>query len=936
MKLRKLLAVCLLSTSLIIAGCNKGNKGNTDDGSGQKEPGKDPVEIVSDFTKGDDSHLSQPETVTHYVRIHYHRNGDDGSYASYRKWEIWAWDMTNGGNGGAYAFDHYDDYGVYVDIDLDVVSSGKEIKSMGFIVAITKDWTKDPDGDRELIIPATAKGGIYDIYVKTKSLKIYDNPSSPLKTAIDSVFLNKESRKKLQVTFDLAEDGFVFNADNFSVKIGGQNVTNFTVGTYSGAKVTLTFTENLDWTKDIVVYYQIDKDFLDSCRMVVAAYFDSEEFVDEYTYEGDDLGAVLDDEDNPTKTTFKVWAPTSSSITLNIYDDGDYDKKTEATDQIPMTLGEKGVWSTVVNRDLSGKYYTYTVTNSLGTHEVVDPYAKSAGVNGRRGMIVNFKQIDQGLLGWAGDVQPDYGSSATDAIIYESHVRDMTINPNSGVSEQNRGKFLGLTETGTTYEEAGHEPVSTGLDHLEELGITHVQLQPFFDYASVDESVDHSEMSKTGYNWGYDPLNYNVLEGGYSTNPRDGVNRIIEFKKMVMAMHQKGLNINMDVVYNHTASSENSYFNYLVPNYYYRTDSKGKFYNGSGCGNEVACDRPMARKFVVESCKFWIGEYHLSGFRFDLMGLMDNQTMIDIYNECKEIYGDIMVYGEPWTGGTSKLDGGTSADKLNKQQTVQASLNQSYFVGNNVLVGAFNDQIRNAVKGDNAPGIGWVQGDYSSSNVDRIVAGAKGTFLSSMKNVSPQQVLNYVSCHDNYTLHDQLIMTNNKNRVLNDMYSQSEALVLFSEGVAFMQEGEDFLRSKAYENAEGKTVYEHNSYNVGDFINNMDYSLKVTNHDMVELFKEMIALRKAHPEFRLATREAVNTNLINLFKANTSSSSYVRYTLTGQNGGKNLMVIHTIFEGEFANIEGKVLFDNLGELKNQQIEGSVTLKANQTIVVELN
>ena len=933
MKLKKLLAVSLLSMTLALAGC--GNKKSDEKKDGEQEPSGKDVEVVSDFTKGDDSHLSQPDAVTRYVRIHYHRNGNDGSYATYRKWQIWAWDMTNGGNGGAYTFDHYDDYGVYVDIDLNVVSGGKEIKSMGFIVAITKDWTKDPDGDRELIIPATAKGGIHDIYVKTKSLKIYDNPSSPLKTAIDSVFLNKDSRKKLNVTFDLAEDNFVFNKDNFSVKIGGQAVTNYTVGDYNNGKVLLTFTENLDWTKDIVVYYQIDKDFLDSSRMVVAAYFDSEEFVNEYTYDGDDLGANLDSEDNPTKTTFKVWAPTTSSIKLNIYDDGDYDKKTEATEQIDMTLGQKGVWSAVINRDLSGKYYTYTVTNSLGTHEIVDPYAKSAGVNGRRGMIVNFKQINQSINGWNLDEQPLFGDSATDAIIYEAHVRDMTINPNSGVSAANRGKFLGLTETGTTYEKNG-TVVTTGLDHLEELGITHVQLQPFFDYASVDETQDHSEMSKDGYNWGYDPLNYNVLEGSYSTQPRDGANRIVEFKKMVMAMHDKGLSINMDVVYNHTASSENSYFNYLVPNYYYRTDSKGKFYNGSGCGNEVACDRPMARKFVVDSCKFWIDEYHLSGFRFDLMGLMDNQTMIDIYNECKTIYDGIMVYGEPWTGGTSKLDGGTDATKLSKQQTVQGSLNQSYFVGNDVLVGAFNDQIRNAVKGDNGPSVGWVQGDYVAANVDRIVAGIKGTFSTSTKNVSPQQVLNYVSCHDNYTLYDQLIKTNKNERVFNDMYSQSEAIIMFAEGVPFMQEGEDFMRSKNYLDEEGKTVYEHNSYNVGDFINDMDYELKVDNIEMYKLFMDMIELRKFSPEFKLASRQEVSSNLSNLFKANTSSSSYVRYVLTGQDGGNDLLVVHTIFEEEFGNIKGRVLFDNLGELYDQQIDGSITLKANQSIVVELD
>ena len=925
MKKGKAFLVFMALVALLIPGCKSNESGSNS--------GKTPE--VTLFEKGDDNaHLNEPEKATEAVRFHYHRKNDDGSRNVYRKWQIWAWDITNGGNGGAHTFDHYDEYGVYVDVDLNEVGSGKQVKILGFIVAITSDWTKDVGVDRDVEIPDTAKGGILDVYLMTGIEKVYFDADSPLKNSISMSVLMPTSGSLVRTYFNIIND-FSFDKSKVSAKVDDNIVNNYTIGEYNESKkyFEMTFKEDIDLAKSLVIIYEFDASWIDSIKVNTYLYFDNENFANQYTYTGNDLGVTFDNENSPSKTTFKVWAPTSSKMILNIYETGNYLESNPTPTQYEMVKGEKGVFAYTVNSDLTNKYYTYTVTNSLGTNEVVDPYAKSAGVNGRRGMIVNFTKLNQDIAGWSADTQPEYGHSTTDASVYEIHVRDMTINPNSNVSSAHRGKFLGLAEKNTSYTKDG-VTVSTGLSHIKELGVTHVQIQPFYDYSSVDETKDTPDMSATNYNWGYDPLNYNALEGSYATDANNGTVRIKEFKQMVMAMHQEGININMDVVYNHTASSERSNFNLLVPGYYYRTKSDGSFYNGSGCGNEFSSERSMGRKFIVDSTKFWIDEYHLSGFRFDLMGLIDNQTMIDVYNECKALYSDIMVYGEPWTGGSSKLGGGTDETKLSQQQTVQGSLAQSYFAGNNVLVGAFADGMRNAVRGDNAPGTGWVQGQAGTTQAN-IVCAIKGLFSTSATSVSPQQVLNYVSCHDNYTLYDQLVQTNKNNRNMNNMYSQAEAVVFAGQGIAFMQEGEDFMRTKAYQE-DGKTKYSGNSYNVGDFINHMDYDLKVTNKDMFETFKELVKVRKDTPELRLSTREEIN-NKVAMGK-NDSNTGNMTYTIKKtSDSSKNILVIHALNAFEYSNVNGTVLFDNTGTYAtNSALNGTVNLIDNQTLIIALN
>ena len=881
-----------------------------------------PTNVVSTYKQGDSSHESKPLEETKIVRLHYRRKDDtDNNRKVYEPWNIWAWDITNGGNGDAYNFTHYDNYGVYVDLDLNIIGGGQTIESLGFIVR-TDNWAKDPDGDRSIEVNKTSPGGIQDVYVRSGDITLFTTPQNALKSSVDCAIM--DSFNDISVFFKPITKEFKAYPKRFSIEINGEPYTNFTLKEYDDTKkkATLELKDKLDITDTINVFYKFDSEWTNEVPLMITSYFDTQEFKTNYSYTGNDLGATFDNEMNPSKTIFKLWAPTTKSVTLNVYSSGDYEKDKTPLKTINMEKGEKGVFQTTVNEDLDGKYYTYTVNNSKGINEVVDTYAKSAGLNGRRGMIVNFNKVNSEIAGWNTDTRPNFGNASVDGSIYEMHVRDMTINPNSGVTEQNRGKFLGLTEKNTSYKENG-VTVSTGLDNLKELGITHVQIQPFYDFSSVDESSSGNTMSKTNYNWGYDPLNYNVLEGSYSTDPTDGYNRIKEFKQMVMAMHSEGININMDVVYNHTSSTENSNFNLIVPYYYYRTFASGKFYNGSGCGNEMASNRFMVNKFIRESCKFWIDEYHLSGFRFDLMGLLDNQTMIDVYKECKELYSNIMVYGEPWTGGTTKLKDGTDASKLTSQKTVQRSLAQSYFAGDNVLVGAFNDVIRNAVRGDNAPGRGFVQGLYANGKT--ILQGIQGQFSNGSnaeKNINPNQVLNYVSCHDNYTLEDQLLQSMG-NADITNAYTQAESLIFLAQGVPFMQEGEEFRRSKYNEE---KQKYEGNSYNTGDFDNNMDYSLKIKYPNIYSKFKELIKLRKDYSEFRLSTRQDITDKVKNM----SADGGIIIYEIN------DLLIIHCAkAAGDMVNLSSnyEMIFSNIRDMYTSH-STQLSLFANESVVLK--
>ena len=894
---------------------------------------------VTSFELDDTDYSSLEDEPTKLIRIHYRRKDANDTYSNYKGWRIWGWDV-NGGNGWWYEFTKYNAYGVICDIPVNEVAADKtSITKLGTVVttcsSTTATWTgsynKDPDSDLFADIDAVSPGGIQRLYITSGVASYFYSQEAVFMSTLNVARIVGE--KLIRLTFSTHREDFKVYPKRLEVKVNGKVVDDYeleetnitkTGGTYQ-ATAALRFSEGYKISDNIEVSYRIASDNIQKVKAIMTNYYDLTDFAEKYNYEGNDLGATFDNEENPSKTTFKVWTPVSSKVILNIYSSGDY-RVQETPRQIEMNKMEKGVWGATVDEDLDGKYYTYTVTNSAGTNEVVDPYAKSAGLNGKRGMVVNFTKLNKEIEGWASDTRPDFGAP-TDASIYEIHVRDMTINPNSGVKEENRGKVLGLAEEGTKYEEGG-KSVSTGLDHLAELGITHVQIQPFYDYSSVDESTLDVTMGKDNYNWGYDPQNYNALEGSYSTNPCDGYNRIKEFKQMVMALHNKGINIIMDVVYNHTAAFGGSNFELLVPNYYHRTNNAGTPYNGSGCGNEVASDRFMVNKFIRESTKFWTEQYHLAGFRFDLMGLMDNQVMIDIYNDNVALFDKILIFGEPWTGGSTKLVDGTNPEKLASQKTVQNSLDQAYFAGNNVLVGAFSDGFRNSARGDNSPGKGYVTG--STSDATGLIPGIKGMFGNGNTRIQPQQVVNYVSCHDNYTLFDQFMCGGNASgRDFPKVYSQAETLVFTSQGLPFMQEGEDFMRTKY--DVEAKE-YIHNSYNVGDLINNMDYALKLQNVDMFNYFKALIAFRKATPVLHLASRDAIAKALVKL-ETYSSNGGLIEYVL--KDGSDEYLILHTVNTASYKlETEYEVLFTNVDYEIGSKLSGDISLGRNVSLVLK--
>jgi pullulanase len=496
-----------------------------------------------------------------------------------------------------------------------------------------------------------------------------------------------------------------------------------------------------------------------------------------------------------------------------------------------MKKGIKGTWSCEKNGDLKDFYYTYLVTIDGKTNETVDIYAKAVGVNGNRGMIVDLKATDP--KGFDKDTRPPF-ENPTDAIIYELHIRDISADKYSGIRK--KGKFLGLAETGTL-NRAG---LKTGLDHIKDLGVTHVQLLPCFDYATIDETKKDS----IDYNWGYDPKNYNAPEGSYSTNPYDGKVRITEMKEMIMALHEKGIRVNMDVVYNHTHNIEDSWFQKTVPDYYYRKTKAG-YSNASGCGNETASDRLMYRKYIVDSVTYWASEYHIDGFRFDLMAVHDIDTMTAVRKALDKIDSSIMVYGEGWTAATAAIPYQEQALKVNMSQLRG--------------IGAFNDDIRDAVKGSvfGAKDKGFVNGAEGAEQRVRFgIVGATDHMGVRIKGCAsaPSQSINYVSCHDNLTLWDKLSLSNPEDDRTDRirMNKLAAAIILTSQGVPFIQAGEELLRSKDCD---------ENSYKSPDSINAIKWDEKTANLDVYEYYKGLIAFRKQNPALRLKTADEIRQKL---------------------------------------------------------------------------
>ncbi len=607
-------------------------------------------------------------------------------------------------------------------------------------------------------------------------------------------------------------------------------------------------------------------------------------------YTGKDLGVHY----NSKQTIFKVWVPKAEEVKLRLYKSGNTD---DPFVTIELTKSRQGTWQTSVYKNIKNNYYTFQVKqDGKWLKESPDIYAKAVGVNGKRGMIMKMEETNP--PGWNNDKRP-VQKNFTDIIIYEMHVRDISIDKNSGI--KHKGKFLGIAETGTK----GPGGVATGLDHLKELGITHVHLLPSFDFNSIDETKP--ELDK--YNWGYDPLNYNVPEGSYSTDPYDGRTRIKEFKQMVETLHANGIRVILDVVYNHTANLD-APFNQFAPGYYYRHNADGSYCDATGCGNETASERPMMRKFMIASVAYWANEYHIDGFRFDLMGVHDTKTMNLISDTLHKIDPTIFIYGEGWTAGASPFAEDRRAVKKNTYR-----LNE---------IAAFSDDLRDALRGP-----------FSDSKAKGFVSGAKGETESVKFGIvastqhpqvnyadvnyskapwakEPYQSINYVSCHDDPTLYDRLAEANPRasEEDLIKMDKLAQTAVFTSQGVAFLHSGAEMLRTK-----QGI----HNSFESPDSINEIDWSRKIKYKDLFHYYEALIALRKNHPAFRMPSAEMIRGHLRFI---NTEDPMLIAYRISNVKGDtwKDIIVV---LNGDTTNKtiqlpDGKWMVADDGNVINQK------------------
>ncbi len=823
------------------------------------------------------------------MTVHYYRFDQD-----YTGWNLWVWHGSEPGR--QVDFSAADAFGVLARVDLQQVTDAGEL---GLIIrrsVVGSPWAeKDGEEDRFVPLYRLDDEGNLHIWLMQSDGRVYYSPRDVDRTP-------RITRARID------EDRVISVEVNIPVKLCPEKGGGFRLYR-SGEEEPLAEAIALGDLKklrlvaanplDLEASYELTHPTHGRAPVSFGRIFDSPTFAQRFTYTSSDLGAVY----TPTATTFRVWAPTAQGISVKLYDKGE-----GGTGRAyPLQKDVQGTWVGHVRGDLHGRYYTYVVKHHDGEYEVVDPYARGAGVNGRRGMVVDPARTNP--PGWERDQRPPL-AAPTDAVIYELHVRDFSIHPASGIV--NKGKYLGIVEPDTR----GPDGAATGLAHLKELGITHLHLLPVFDFSSVDES-----RPEAAYNWGYDPLHYNVPEGSYATDPHSGEVRMRELKAMVMGLHKAGIRVIMDVVYNHTAHSKDSNFNRLVPGYYYRMRQDGRFSNGSGCGNELADERPMVRKFIVDSVAYWAREYHIDGFRFDLMGLHHIETMRAVRTALDEIDPTIIVYGEGWAAADSTLPANVRAVKDNTSQLKG--------------IASFSDDIRDAVKGhvfhQHLPG--FVQGkgsveavkfgitaavyhpqvDYSKAGVGR------GPWA-----VEPSQCITYTEAHDNLTLWDKLAAScpgePEGERI--KMQKLANALILTSQGIAFLHAGQDFARTKHGDS---------NSYQSPDSVNRLDWARKVRYREIFDYTKGLIALRRAHPAFRLQSAAEIQAKLTFL---KMPSTQMVGYFLGPHAGGDSWGLIVVLFNAEPQPIaiklcpgrwgtvvdENRVELEPFGETADQTVE----------------
>lgn len=617
-------------------------------------------------------------------------------------------------------------------------------------------------------------------------------------------------------------------------------------------------------------------------------------------------GKLVEMEYSPIETKFTLWAPTAEEVRVLLYDSGN---EGSAYQTLSLEMGEDGIWNTSIKEDLKGKFYTFNVkVNGKWLGDTPGIMAKAVGVNGKRAAVIDLRSTDP--EGWANDVRPllkDYA----DIIVYEMHHRDFSLDSVSGI--RNKGKFLALTELGTTTSQGE----KTGIDHLKELGVTHVHILPSYDYASVDES----KPDKAQYNWGYDPQNYNVPDGSYSTDPYKPDVRIKEFKQMVQALHKAGIRVVLDVVYNHTFNTEESNFERTVPGYFYRQTKDGKPAKGSGCGNETASDRAMMRKYMVESVLYWINEYHIDGFRFDLMGIHDIETMNEIRAAVDKIDPSIFIYGEGWAASAPQLNQEELAMKANIYKMPR--------------IAAFSDEMRDGLRGgwdDDRKGAFLIgqPGHEMSIKFGLVGAVKHPQVINDSVNYSkepwalqPTQMISYVSCHDDMCLADRLkaTMPDATDEERASLHKLAETFVFTSQGVPFIFAGDEMMRDK-------KGI--HNSYNSPDSINTIDWRNKTIHHDVFDYVRELITLRKNHPAFRMGDADKVRQYMEFLPVEGSNLVAFILKDNANGDSWKNIIVAFnsrkepaklSIPAGRYTIVckDGKIKQSGMGQVSGNEI-----------------
>jgi len=752
------------------------------------------------------------------IIIHYAKNS-----SSELKWNVLLWSDEK--NEKQANFTTNDAFGQICAVELD-----GQLDKVGFAINTSKG-DKDTGENRFI---ENFESGVGEIWLKEGDSKVYTSAVQAATTGIVNNQNNLDISGEIKVAklddlniitiktnlaFPLiskANESIEVKSNGITLKIKKVTSDEVTDGLTTSAKIELS--ENVELGQKLTV----SKNGFREKEIVLGDVMGSAGFEKMFYYEGNDLGNTY----STDKTSFRVWAPTATEVKLVTY--------TKWNDKVgiesSMKKSEKGTWTSELKGDQNGIFYTYKVNIGGIWSEAVDPYARSVAANGDKGAVIDLKKTDP--VGWKPSEKPIF-SNLNDAIIYELHVRDFSIDKNSGMD--NKGKFLALTETGTT----GTDGNQTGIDYIKSLGVSHVELMPISDYASVNEIEN-----KPQFNWGYNPKNYNAPEGSYSTNPINPLSRVNELKQAVQSLHDNGLRVNMDVVYSQSYSSYNSNLNKLVPGYYYRYNKDGTDSNESGYGNTIASENAMARKFIVDSVVYWAKEYNIDGFRFDLMNLLDIKTMNEIRKKLDNLDPSIIIIGEG-----SDIETPLSEDEEATQE------NTSKMSG----IALFNDLIRDAISGTvlEPKTKGFINGKTNvETDIKKGIVG--GIYYSStiktQEKVEPGESVTYVESHDNNTLWDKLLLTNPKDNtaVRLKMHRMADSMVLTSQGISFFQAGQEFLRTKGGDN---------NSYKSNDSVNKIDWTRKAQNIDTVNYFKGLITLRKSHPAFRMTSAEMIKKNL---------------------------------------------------------------------------